>query len=62
MWAFAQVCFATKVRSIDAVKITGSLKLKKIFSMEYPLIDDDYKRENELRKQVATLIKETGKR
>jgi len=42
VFAFAHYCFkGVNIKSIDLIQLTSTCKLRKIFSMRSPLLDDD---------------------
>ena len=55
--AFAHHCFkGVNIRSIDLIIVTASCKLKKIFTMKNPLIDDQANEDPELAQMLQDLV------
>jgi hypothetical protein len=56
VWAFAEHCFkGVNVRSIDFIKVAGSCKIRKIFTMLQPMLDDEFEQSEELQIALAKL-------
>jgi hypothetical protein len=55
--AFAHHCFKGVIlRSIDLIVVTASCKLRKIFTMKNPLLDDQEQEDDELRQLMQNLM------
>ena len=55
--AFAHHCFkGVNIRSIDLIIVTASCKLKKIFTMKNPLIDDQANEDPDLEQMLKDLV------
>jgi hypothetical protein len=56
VWAFADYCFkGVLVRSVDFIKIMGTCKIKRIFTMLSPLFDEEVDFNDELQQQLDML-------